>query len=218
MTSTEPQPVIPSEARDLLFLRANAIFLSSPNKSLRQIPHSRYNREADNYAKAPLRRLFHFQARFDPGQTPSDESRPIQKSLIMNDLRTLKMSLPANHSFSSACALFQKQGGYTPKPPILERHPLARAFSRPPAFAAVLGKPLPRSPLQAAVGAERQPEMLNRRPLAVARFSLARKKRFPSHWARFTETQPLLTPFTQVFRYTAPIFGRLIDEARAISR
>ena len=115
MTSTEPQPVIPSEARDLLFLRANAIFLSSPNKSLRQIPHSRYNREADNYAKAPLRRLFHFQARFDPGQTPSDESRPIQKSLIMNDLRTLKMSLPANHSFSSACALFQKQGGVYPK-------------------------------------------------------------------------------------------------------
>jgi hypothetical protein len=214
---SKPRPVITSEARDLLFLRANAIFPSSPNKSLRQIPNSRYNRRVDNYAKAPHRRLFHFPDPSSFDRSPSNASRPVHKLLILNDLRTLEISPAASHSFLSTSALLTKHRGVYPKLPILE-HPVAAIVSQIaglfPRPWQVLVRPIPCT-------SSRWPES---RPSAgmhaidAARFSLARKKRFPSHWARSTETQPLPTPFTQVFRYTVPIFRRLIDEARAFSR
>jgi hypothetical protein len=97
----------------------NAIFLSSPNKSLRQISNSRYNHGVENLAQAPQRRLFHFPSHllaFTRSAKPS----------TFNNLHTLKFGRSATHSFSSTSALFEKHRGCTPKLPILEPPPCSR--------------------------------------------------------------------------------------------
>ncbi len=91
----------------------NAIFLSSPNKSLRQFAPSRYTLHVEKFVQAPQRRLFHFQ------RTLPTFTRAANLS-IFNSLHTLKFDLSASHSFSTTCALFVKHRGYTPKLPILE--------------------------------------------------------------------------------------------------
>ena len=201
MAQVAPRSVITSEARDLLFPRPIAIFLSSPQNPLQQIPNSRYNRHVDNYAKAPHRRLFHFPDPSSFDQSASNARRPVQKLPILNDLRTLKISPAASHSFSSTSALFKKHRGVYPNLPILER-PVAAIVSQIaglfPRSWQIVVRPSPCT-------SSRWPKSRPRRrmhAIDATRFSLARKKQFPSHWARSTETQPLLTPFTQVSRYT----------------
>jgi len=193
---SKPQLAITSEARDLLFPSPIAIFLSSPEKSLRQTTISRYNRHVDNYAKAPQRRLFHFRDPSSFDRSLLNARRPVQKLLILNDLRTLKISPAASHSFSSTSALFKKRRGVYPKLPILER-PVAAIASQIaglfPRSWQIVVRPSPCT-------SSRWPKSRPRRrmhAIDATRFSLARKKQFPSHWARSTETQPLLTPFTQ---------------------
>ena len=129
MAQVAPRSVNTSEARDLLFPRPIAIFLSSPKKSLRQIPNSRYNHRVDSYAKAPHRRLFHFPDPSSFDQSASNARRPVQKLPILNDLRTLKISPAASHSFSSTSALFKKHRGVYPKLPISEP-PIAAIVSQ----------------------------------------------------------------------------------------
>jgi hypothetical protein len=115
----------------------NAIFLSSPNKSLRQSALSRYTDAVENHAQAPQRRLFHFPGAF---LLVTRAAKPS----IFSSLQILDFDPSASHSFSSICALFEKHRGYTPKLPILELPPCSRVrFPERGSLQLILASPRP---------------------------------------------------------------------------
>jgi hypothetical protein len=164
----------------------NAIFLSAPNKSLRQISNSRYNRDVENHAQAPQWRLFHF-----PG--PFRVFTRSAKPSIFNNLQTIKFGRSATCSFSSTSALFKKHRGCTPKLPILEPPPCSRVrFPERGPFHLILARSHP----QDRTRHRRTPIFfrdVTHYSVGNSRFSLAIKKQSAPH---STETRLRLTTFS----------------------
>jgi hypothetical protein len=82
-------------------------YLQIANKPLPQTTISRYTLPVDNYAKAPLRRLFHFVGVSGRTDTP-------RNSLICHDLHTLVFRPNARHALSTTSTHFQKHTGVYP--------------------------------------------------------------------------------------------------------
>jgi len=119
--------------------------------------------------------------------------------------------------FNSLHTLHKTPGGIPLSCPISERMPAKPGSASPfPAAGSEITGLLARS-LRDHLKKSR-PRTTIRTTTGPGRFSLAIKKQSTSHWAHSAETQARLMPFTKLCRSTAPIFRRLIDEARAISR
>lgn len=166
----------------------NAIFLSAPNKSLRQMPHPSYTHSVESHAQAPQRRLFHFSGAlltFTRAAKPS----------IFNNLHTLKFGLSASCSFLNICPLSEKHRGYTPTLPISEPPPCSRVrFPDRGPFHLILARyhPQPNPTHHSRLPISSRPRS-PQHPTGGTRFSLAIKKQSAPH---STETHPRLTTFS----------------------
>jgi hypothetical protein len=177
----------------------NSISSSAPDKSLRQIPNSSYNRGVESHAQAPQRRLFHFSVAFLPFTRTTKPSNFIS-------LHTLESDASASHSFLNICALFEKHRGYTPKLPVLEPRRCTRIHSPELEPSRILLAPsLPQDREDQAC----HPHMpipiraITRHSVGASRFSLAIKKRSAPH---STETHPRRTTFSGYSRTRNAIF------------
>jgi hypothetical protein len=177
----------------------NVIYLPAPTKSLRQIPHSSYNRGVESHAQAPQRRLFHFSVAFLPFTRTAKPS-------IFNSLHTLKSALSASHSFLNICVLSEERRGYTPKLPVLEPRPFTRVHFPELEPSRTLSA---RSHLQDREDRARRPQTpipvraITRHSIGASRFSLAIKKQSAPH---STETHPRRTTFSGYSRTRSAIF------------
>jgi hypothetical protein len=205
MPQVPPQPVIPSNASDPLFPRVNAIFLSAPKKSLRQIPPSRYNRFVGNYVQAPTRAPVLF-------LVTHRQLTPVSKLFILNDLRTLKIVPFASHSFLDTCALSSKHPGVYPKASHFGTHTTLQPGVTPPCSR---GRLPDRGPLQLFLAPllptekpspPRCPAPRSSRrsgpPKAPTIFTCNKKAIYPT----IAETHPVPTT---LIKYSVPIFRRL---------
>jgi hypothetical protein len=177
----------------------DAISSSAPDKSLRQIPNSSYNRGVESHAQAPQRRLFHFSVAFLPFTRTAKPS-------IFNSLHTLKSPLSARYSFLNICALFEKHRGYTPKLPVLEPVPFTRI--RFPERGPSRKLLAPSHPQAGEVRTRHAQTPISvrattRHSVGASRFSLAIKKQSAPH---STETHPRRTTFSGYSRTRSAIF------------
>ena len=83
------------------------LFLRIARKPLTQTTNSRYDLPVDNYAKAPLRRLFHFLA--VSGRTDISVRR-----FVCYNLHTLVLRCETSFVLSRTCTLFKKHRGVYP--------------------------------------------------------------------------------------------------------
>jgi hypothetical protein len=152
----------------------NAIFLSHPNKSLRQITRPSYNHGVENHAQAPQRRVFHFSS------TILAFTRAAKPRTFSN-LHTLEFDASATHSFASTSPLFEKHGGCTPELPILEPPPCGRVRCPERRPFQLLLAPLPLPVPDRRRRAPIPMRDINRPSASGPRFSLARKKQSAPH-------------------------------------
>ena len=83
------------------------LFLRIARKPLTQTTNSRYDLPVDNYAKAPLRRFFHFVG--VSGRTDTSVRR-----FVCYNLHTLVLRRETSFLLSTTCTLFKKHRGVYP--------------------------------------------------------------------------------------------------------